>query len=237
MTFELSADLQALRDRARSVAQDIVAPQAAAIDRTGDIAAAVAVAAQSLLGIPIDPLSLVVVIEELAVMSGAVALTSLSAQGAVRGHTLAGLRGARLPEDGTAAQLGLAATTLGLGRAAMAVAISAAKAAPAVGAGEQPLWVLADAATELEAARLMVYRAAQTAPGSDGAESNNAAARLMTTVATRHAIDAALRICGPDAYQQGSVLERLARDARAAALLLGTEEHLRITAGRGLLPA
>ena len=61
-------------------------------------------------------------------------------------------------------------------------------------------------------------------------------ARLMASGAAQRTVDAALRVAGPAGYQAGTLLERLARDVRAVALLLGTEEQQRAQAAEGLLP-
>ena len=82
--------------------------------------------------------------------------------------------------------------------------------------------LVADAATELDAARLLTYKAAGTM-----ADADVAIARLMTSAAADRSVDAALRVSGAEALKAGSALERLSRDVRAVALVLGTEEHQR----------
>ena len=94
--------------------------------------------------------------------------------------------------------------------------------------------VLADVATEIDGARLLVYKAARTA--AQGAEADIAMARLLASGAAARAIDTALRLAGPAGYAPGSPLERLARDIRAIVLVHGTEERQRATAADGLLP-
>jgi alkylation response protein AidB-like acyl-CoA dehydrogenase len=98
---------------------------------------------------------------------------------------------------------------------------------------EKPHWVLADAATEIEAARVMTMQAAQTLAGDEGS-TGVALARLMASTAAQHAVDAALRIAGADGLREGAFLERLARDVRAVSLVLGTEEDQRAVAAQGL---
>jgi alkylation response protein AidB-like acyl-CoA dehydrogenase len=62
-------------------------------------------------------------------------------------------------------------------------------------------------------------------------------ARLTASRAAQHAVDAALRMTGADGLREGAMLERLARDVRAVALLLGTEEDQRAAVAAGVLPA
>jgi alkylation response protein AidB-like acyl-CoA dehydrogenase len=155
------------------------------------------------------------------------------------GHrgNVSGLRGAPALDDSPRAQLVLAAVALGLGRSALQNALSdlAAAAANPGRNSEKPHWVVADVATELDAARLLTYKAAQTG-GHGGSDTAIAMARLTASAAAQDAVDAALRIAGPDGFQENTILERLARDVRAVALLLGTEEQMRTTVAEGLLP-
>ena len=237
MTFDLTADQQAARDQARAFAATRLSAAAAEIDRTGAVPAAIAGEAAILVDECVDAGAVVAALEELAVASGAVALAAATGPDDGSPLDLAGLRGGRLPADSPRTQLTLAAVALGLGRAALDHALAdlrRTKDEPREGR-ERPHWVVADGATELDAARLLTQAAAQALDAGD-AETEVAMARLAASVAARAAVDAALRIGGPDAYREGAVPERLTRDVRALTLLLGTEEDQRATAARGLLP-
>jgi alkylation response protein AidB-like acyl-CoA dehydrogenase len=171
-------------------------------------------------------------IEELAAASGAVAVAAaLGLGGPPAGF--AGLRGARLAAAaGDREHLAIAAVCLGLGQAAVAEAVEAARGRgdrPAGDPGAPPHWALADAATEVEAARLLVHAAAMRRGMPAEAVLVRAAAAAI------HAADAALRIVGAAGYEAGSVLERCVRDARAAYLVLGTEDRIRERAADALL--
>jgi alkylation response protein AidB-like acyl-CoA dehydrogenase len=167
-----------------------------------------------------------------------VALKALSDSCSGTDIAFPGLRGASLPADTPAAQLGLAATALGLGQAAINHALSELRQTPVPDSGgsEKPHWILADAATDLEAARLLARSAAQVLESNQGGQASIAIARLMASSAARTAVDAAVRIAGPQGYRDGSLLERLARDVRTISLLLGTEEDQRSRAADELLP-
>ena len=235
MTFELSPELLAARDRARACAATEIQPQAGAIDRSGAVPDALARTAAAVV-VSSDPLSLVVTVEELAAASGAVALVA-ALPSTVASLGLAGLRGAMAIDDSPRARLVLAAVTLGLGRAALESALALLKDATATRGNESdaPHWVVADVATELDGTRLLIYKAAQ-GEGRESGDADIALARLMASGAASRAVDAALRIGGAAGYQAGSLLERLARDVRASAVVLGTEERLRAQAAEGILP-
>ncbi len=121
------------------------------------------------------------------------------------------------------ARLVAAAVALGVGRAAIAHALAAMKSAGVrPGPDEQaPHWVIADSATEIEAARMVTYRAAQAVDHNEsGAAVLVARAKAFAANAAEHAADAAIRIEGPGGYVRGGVLERLTRDARTLAVIL-----------------
>lgn len=238
MTFELSASQEAVRGKARVFAAQRLAAHAQDIDRASAVPVEIAREALALLEQCDDAGAQVAALEEIAVASGAVAVAAVAGLGE-HSHSsdLSGLRGATLPDNSPRAQLALAAVALGLGKAALDHAldeIRRATAHPQEGR-ERPHWVLADAATELEAARLMTRSAAQVLDRGD-ADSEVALARLMASAAARGAVAVALRIAGAEGYRDGSLLERLARDAHAISLLMGTEEQHRATAAEGLLP-
>ena len=84
---------------------------------------------------------------------------------------------------------------------------------------------LAEMATDLDAARLLVYRAAwkkDTAAGRITLES--AMAKLFATEAAQRIIDASVQIHGGTGVVVGSVVERLYREVRALRIYEGTSE-------------
>jgi alkylation response protein AidB-like acyl-CoA dehydrogenase len=95
---------------------------------------------------------------------------------------------------------------------------------------------LADMATELEAARLMVYRAAALL--DRGAPD----ATMACAMAKRFATDAAFRVCndalqlhGGYGYIEDYEIERYLRDVRVHQILEGTNEIMRVIIARRLL--
>lgn len=237
MTFELSADQEVARDKARTFAIERLAAHAADIDRTSATPAEIAGEAIGLVAGCGDAVAAVTALEEIAAVSGTVAVVAAAGSKPAAQADLAGLRGATLPEDSPRAHLALAAVALGLGRAAIEQALSEIRrtdVTPQHGS-EKPHWVIADAATELEAARLMTRAAAQALDRGD-AHTDVAIARLMASAAARVSVEAALRVAGAAGYREGTLLERLSRDVRAISVLRGTEEQHRAIAAEGLLP-
>lgn len=95
---------------------------------------------------------------------------------------------------------------------------------------------LADMATELQAARLMVYHAASRLDAGDSD------ATLHCAMAKRFATDACFTVCnealqlhGGYGYLRDFPLERMVRDVRVHQILEGTNEIMRLIAARKLL--
>jgi alkylation response protein AidB-like acyl-CoA dehydrogenase len=95
---------------------------------------------------------------------------------------------------------------------------------------------LADMATELEAARLMVYRAA------DAIDRADPQATMYSAMAKRLATDFGFRVCnealqihGGYGYLKDFGLEKLVRDLRVHQILEGTNEIMRVVISRRLL--
>ena len=84
---------------------------------------------------------------------------------------------------------------------------------------------LANMITELDAARLLVYRAAYTKDTSDERVTREASeAKLFATEAAGRIIDSAVQIHGGTGLVSGTVVERLYRDVRALRIYEGTSE-------------
>jgi alkylation response protein AidB-like acyl-CoA dehydrogenase len=95
---------------------------------------------------------------------------------------------------------------------------------------------LADMATELDAARLLVYRAAYARDTSEGRVTRAASeAKLFATEAAGRIIDSAVQIHGGAGLVRGSVVERLYRDVRALRIYEGTSEIQKLVIAGQLL--
>jgi alkylation response protein AidB-like acyl-CoA dehydrogenase len=129
----------------------------------------------------------------------------------------------------------LAAAGIGMGRRAVREALQAAIAYGRTGAGgEQTVQgLLADAATELDAAMLLVHQAALGSPISLAQASM---AKLAATEAAQRAVARATQIVGAESFRDGHILERLTQDVRALELFAGRTEALREAVADEVLP-
>jgi hypothetical protein len=95
---------------------------------------------------------------------------------------------------------------------------------------------LADMATEIEAARLMVYRAAWLldAGAADATVAAAMAKRFATDVGFA-VVDRAMQLLGGYGYLADHAVERFFRDARAHRIVEGTNEIMRVVIARRLL--
>jgi alkylation response protein AidB-like acyl-CoA dehydrogenase len=142
-------------------------------------------------------------------------------------------------------RVAIAAQALGVGAAALDYALEHAKTREAFG---QPIanyeaiqWMLADTATELDAARLLTLKAAdararQSGPAGPGpARVDAAMAKLLASEAAHRAADKAMQILASHGYRRGSDVERLFRDVRATEIYQGTSEVQRMLIAEHIL--
>jgi hypothetical protein len=130
---------------------------------------------------------------------------------------------ASIPESNRVlARLIAAAVALGVGRAAIAHTVASLKKLDIKPGPDTtvPHWALADGATEVEAARMLTYAAAQIFDLGQRADDLVTRALDYASKAAQAAVDAAIRIEGTAGYTKGSLLERLTRDARTLQVIL-----------------
>jgi short-chain 2-methylacyl-CoA dehydrogenase len=129
----------------------------------------------------------------------------------------------------------LASAGLGMGRRALRESLGAARAYSHTGAGgEQTVQgLLADAATELDAAMLLTWKAASASRLSLAEASM---AKLAATEATQRAVTRATQVIGGDSFRRGHIIERLSQDVRALELFAGRTEALREAVALETLP-
>jgi len=94
---------------------------------------------------------------------------------------------------------------------------------------------LADMATELDAARLLVYRAAYLKDAGATSTREASEAKLFATEAAGRIIDQAVQIHGGAGLVRGTVVERLYRDVRALRIYEGTSEIQKLVIANQLL--
>ncbi|MEQ1932054.1 MAG: isobutyryl-CoA dehydrogenase [Parvularculaceae bacterium] len=137
-------------------------------------------------------------------------------------------------------RLNIAATSLGTANAALKTALDYANIRRAFGKRlneQQALqFKLADMATELEAARIVLYQAAwkldQKAPD---ATKFCAMAKRFVTDAGFNVVNEALQLHGGYGYLRDYPLERMLRDVRVNQILEGTNEIMRVIVAREML--
>src|SRR5436189_5090751 len=129
-------------------------------------------------------------------------------------------------------RVAIAAQALGIGEAALAEAIEHAKHRVQFGkpiASYQAIqWMLADIATELEAARLLTLKAAAAKDLQEKSTLEASMAKLAASEAAHKAADKAMQVLASAGYRRGSVVERLFRDVRATEIYQGTSEAQRM---------
>ncbi len=95
---------------------------------------------------------------------------------------------------------------------------------------------LADMVTELDASRLLVYRAAYLKDtGAERSTRQASEAKLFATEAAGRIIDQAVQIHGGTGLVRGSIVERLYRDVRALRIYEGTSEIQKLVIASQLL--
>ena len=136
-------------------------------------------------------------------------------------------------------RVAIAAQALGIGGAAIREAIAFAKTRHTFG---QPIanyeavqWMLADVATELEAARMLTWKAAAARSYQERITVESSMAKLAASEAAHKAADKAMQILASAGYRRGSLAERLFRDVRATEIYQGTSEAQRMIIAAGIL--
>jgi len=139
-----------------------------------------------------------------------------------------------------ASRVCVAAQALGIARAAYEASVSYVKERRQFGtelAHMQGIqWMIADMATELDAARLLTYRAAWLTDKEGHAPLKEAAmAKLFASEAANRVCHTALQIHGGYGYTRDFPLERYSRDQRITEIYEGTSEMQRWTIARQIL--
>ncbi|MCA1813010.1 MAG: acyl-CoA dehydrogenase family protein [Halobacteriales archaeon] len=107
-----------------------------------------------------------------------------------------------------------------------------------IGQNQGLRWKLAEAATDLHAARLLTYRAAWLKDrGEERITLEGAEAKLFATEAAQRIVDLAMQVHGGSGQVAGSVVERLYREVRALRIYEGTSEVLRDIIGKSVMGA
>jgi butyryl-CoA dehydrogenase len=142
---------------------------------------------------------------------------------------LSGLEGGRI---------GIAAQSVGMARAAFEAALSYAKERESFGvplfSHQAVQFRLADMATQLEAARQLIWHAASLKDAGLPCLTEAAMAKLFASEAAERICSAALQIHGGYGYLSDFPVERIYRDVRVCQIYEGTSDIQKILIARGL---
>jgi alkylation response protein AidB-like acyl-CoA dehydrogenase len=148
-----------------------------------------------------------------------------------------GFRVAMATLDG--GRIGIAAQALGIAQAAFDVARAYAQQREQFGrpiADFQAIqWKLADMATEIDAARLLTYRAAWLKQQGRPHTEEGAKAKLFASESARRQTAEAIQILGGYGYTKEFPVERYYRDAKITEIYEGTSEIQRLVIARSIL--
>jgi alkylation response protein AidB-like acyl-CoA dehydrogenase len=135
----------------------------------------------------------------------------------------------------------IGALSVGLGRGALEESLAYAKERKAFG---QPIaefqalrFAMADMATELDAARLLVHRAAALCDAGKTFTTEASMAKLFASEAACRAAASGVQIHGGYGYTREFLVERIYRDVKLCTIGEGTSEVQRLVIARDLLTA
>jgi butyryl-CoA dehydrogenase len=136
-------------------------------------------------------------------------------------------------------RIGIGAMALGLAQAAYEAASVYAKERQqfgrAIGTFQGVAFKIADMATEIDAARLLVYRAAWLKDQGKPFTTEAAMAKLYASEVSMRATNAAIQVHGGYGYVREYKVERYLRDAKLTEIGEGTSEIQRLVIARNLL--
>jgi len=136
-------------------------------------------------------------------------------------------------------RIGIAAQALGIAQAALDAAVGYAKERVQFGkplAAQQAIqWMIADMATAVDAARLLVYRAAWCVDNGRPYGTEGAMAKLFASEAATRVADRAIQVHGGYGYTEDYPVERNYRDAKITEIYEGTSEVQRMVISRAAL--
>jgi alkylation response protein AidB-like acyl-CoA dehydrogenase len=133
----------------------------------------------------------------------------------------------------------IAAQAVGIAQASLDLAVSHARERETfgrpIGQHGQIAARLADASTEVDAARLLTYRAAALKDAGRPHTAEGAQAKLFASGVARRTADAAIQVLGGYGYTRDFPAERYYRDAKVTEIYEGTSEIQRLVIARELL--
>jgi len=136
-------------------------------------------------------------------------------------------------------RIGIAAQAVGITQAVLDKAVDYAKERVQfgipIGKNQAIAWMLADIATQLEAARLLTYQAAYLADQGLPFSKQAAMAKLSASELAMRATTQGIQIFGGYGYMMDSPMQRYFRDAKLTEIYEGTSEVQRMVISRALM--
>jgi alkylation response protein AidB-like acyl-CoA dehydrogenase len=136
-------------------------------------------------------------------------------------------------------RIGIGAMAVGIARAAFEASLNYARERKQFGKPiaehEAIQWMLADMATEIDAARLLVHRAARLKDGGELFSKAASEAKLYASETATRAAAKAVQIHGGYGYLKDYPVERYFRDAKLCEIGEGTSEVQRMIIAKELL--
>jgi alkylation response protein AidB-like acyl-CoA dehydrogenase len=96
-------------------------------------------------------------------------------------------------------------------------------------------WYFAEAAAEIDAARLVCYQAARDLDGGEDFQRSSSAAKLLSSVLATKVAGMAVQVCGAHGTQETSSYGRYFRDAKTYEVAGGSAEILKNTIAKSLI--
>lgn len=138
-------------------------------------------------------------------------------------------------------RIGIAAQSIGMARSALDAAMAYAKErqtfGKAIGEHQAVAWKLASMATELEAARQLLWHAASLRDAGEPCLKEACMAKLFASEAGERIVRDSLQVLGGYGYVADFPLERIYRDIRVCSIYEGTSDIQRLIISRQLMGA
>ncbi len=138
-------------------------------------------------------------------------------------------------------RIGIAAQALGIAQGAFEEAVKYARERQTFGepiANHEAIqFMISEAATQIEAARLLTYRAAAMRAAGGGPDQSRASsmAKLFSSETAKAVCDMAVQVHGAYGYSREYAVERFYRDVRVTTIYEGTSEVQRMVIAKALL--
>jgi len=136
-------------------------------------------------------------------------------------------------------RIGIAAQAIGVGRACVEASVKYAaereQFGQPIGRFQAVQWKIADMATQIDAARLLMHKAAWLRDREEPCNLQAAQAKLSASRAANFAADECLQIHGGAGYTDDFHVERLFRDARITEIYEGVTDIQRLVIARAVM--